>query len=186
VSKPSKPVGGGGARHPNSLANLRPGAGAGDSGLQRARSHGAYTQLAADRVSERERAIIAALSSDAPLRDGADELPAHDGAIVTLLAQCLCRLEDVSANLRDFGLFVQRGKRKGHVRPAVELEAKLRREAAGYLDSLGMTPKARAALGVDLARTVDLATAMSEPDPERRGELMRRAGLHQEGDDGDR
>jgi hypothetical protein len=158
------------------LANLQPGAGAGDGGLQRALGHGAYAQVRARRVERREAEIFDALAADAPLRaDGA--LPAHDGAIVALLAQVLCRLEDVAANIRDCGVFEQRGRRKGQLRPVVEAEARLRREAAGYLDQLAMTPKARGALGLDLARTVDLATAMSEPDPARRADLMRAAGV---------
>jgi hypothetical protein len=40
-----------------------------------------------------------------------------------------------------------------------------------------MTPRSRAKLGVDLAGVVDVATAISEPDPNRRAELMREAGL---------
>ena len=40
-----------------------------------------------------------------------------------------------------------------------------------------MSPRARAALGVDLARTVDLSTAMSEPDPDRRARLEAEAGV---------
>lgn len=183
----SKPVGGGGARHPNSLANLRPGAGAGDGDLQRARGHGGYAAIARERLEAKTLAIFEALAADAPLRDGAGGLPAHDAAQVALLAECLCRLEDVAANIRDFGIFEpKRSKRKGQIRPAVDLEARLRREAAGYLAELGMTPKARASLGADLARTVDLATAMSEPDPVRRAALMREAGLGDgEASDGD-
>ena len=149
--KASKPTGGGGARNPRSLANLRsipPSARPAQPNL----SHGGYAQLHAERVERKEREVYDALAADAPLRDGAGELPRHDAAQVALLAQCLCRLEDVTANVRDFGVFEQRGKRKGQVRPAVELERTLRREAAGYLDVLGMQPKSRAALGVDLMR----------------------------------
>ena len=58
----------------------------------------------------------------------------------------------------------------------------MRREAADYLDALGMTPKSRAKLGLDLQRTVDLASAMSEPDAERRAELLREAGIEEEGE----
>jgi hypothetical protein len=47
-----------------------------------------------------------------------------------------------------------------------------------------MSPRARAALGLDLVRTVDVAQALSEPDAKRRAELLRLAGL--EGGDGDR
>jgi hypothetical protein len=53
----------------------------------------------------------------------------------------------------------------------------LRAEALDLAESLGMTPRSRARLGLDLSRTVDLATAMSEPDDERRAELLREAGL---------
>ncbi|HWF31961.1 MAG TPA: P27 family phage terminase small subunit [Solirubrobacteraceae bacterium] len=139
------------------LANLQPGAETAPLGNDRARSHGGYARLAAERIDEKVRDVWEALAADAPLRDLDDKLPAHDSAIVDLLAQTLCRLEDVTANIRDYGVFQGRGKHKGAVRPAVELESKLRREAAGYLDSLGMTPKSRAGLGLDLARTRDLA-----------------------------
>ncbi len=45
------------------------------------------------------------------------------------------------------------------------------------LDALGMTPRSRAKLGLDLARAADLATAMSEPDPVKRERLLREAGV---------
>jgi len=135
------------------LANLQ----RAPTGNDRAATHRGYAKLAEERVDEKVREVWQALAADAPLRDGDGELPAHDSAAVLLLAQVLCRLEDVTANIRDYGVFQSRGKHKGTVRPAVELESKLRREAAGYLDSLGMTPKSRAGLGLDLARTRDLA-----------------------------
>jgi len=40
-----------------------------------------------------------------------------------------------------------------------------------------MTPRSRARLGLDLARTTDLATAMSESDPDRRARLLAEAGF---------
>jgi hypothetical protein len=164
-------VGGGGARHPNSLANLQPGAGAGDGGLQRRLDHGGYAHIAGQQLDAKTLEIYDALSADAPLRDGEGGLPRHDAAAVALLAQCLCRLDAVSAHVRDFGVLVQRGRHKGSVRPAVELEGRLRREAAGYLDALGMTPKARAALGLNLAATRDLARQWAEEgDPDGAGD----------------
>ncbi|MGH2993753.1 MAG: hypothetical protein ACRDL1_09475 [Solirubrobacterales bacterium] len=45
-----------------------------------------------------------------------------------------------------------------------------------------MNPRDRAAHGLDLARRIDLASAMSEPDPDRRAELLREAGV-EEGDE---
>jgi phage terminase small subunit len=141
------------AARASQLANLR----RAPAGNQRAVSHGGYAALARDRLEVKVREVYDALAEDAPLRDADGGLPAQDSTVVTLLAECLCRLEDVTANIRDCGVFQARGKHKGTVRPAVELESKLRREAAGYLDSLGLTPKSRAGLGLDLARTRDLA-----------------------------
>ena len=158
------------------LANLQPGAGAGDGGLQRARTHGAYARVHAERVGQREAEIYEALAADAPLRTG-DELPVHDGAIVTLLAECMCRREDVAANVRDFGIFEQRGRRKGQLRTVLDAEARLRREAAGYLEQLGMTPASRVKVGLDLQRADNLADAMTDPSPERRAERMQALGV---------
>ena len=71
----------------------------------------------------------------------------------------------------------------GIPRPAVEFERRLRAEARDHAAELGLTPRSRAALGLDLARSIDLATAMSEPDPAVRASLLRRAGLAEpEGD----
>jgi len=85
-------------------------------------------------------------------------LPAHDGVVVRLAAAALCRLEDVEAHLRDRGLL----DADGNVRPAVDLERRLRVEALGYLAELGMTPTSRARLGLDLSRGATLAELMAE------------------------
>jgi hypothetical protein len=69
---------------------------------------------------------------------------------------------------------------KGNVRSAAELAGRMRREASDYLDALGMRPRSRAKLGLDLARTTDLATAMSEEDPTRHAELLSEAGVDPE------
>lgn len=134
-------------------------------------SHGGYAAVAAARMDAKATEVFAALAADAPLKENGG-LPAADAALVRLAAECLCRLEDVTANVRDFGLFEQRGRRKGQIRPVVELEGRLRREAVGYLEQLGMTPAARAKLGLDLARTRDLAEEMSglEGDPVEEGD----------------
>lgn len=142
------------------LANLKRG-GAVQRPEQPNLQHGGYTSVASARLEAKALEIFAALSSDAPLKE-AGQLPAADSTVVALAADCLCRLESVAANVRDFGVFEQRGKRKGQVRPAVDLEARLRREALGYLEQLGMTPSARAKLGLDLARSLDVAQAMSD------------------------
>jgi hypothetical protein len=145
------------------------------NGNRRAVSHGGYAAVVAERLDEKVHAVYEALSADAPLRDATGELPRHDHAQVVLLAECLSRLEDVRAHLRDFGLFDRKTKQP---RPALEVERHLRREAADYLDALGMTPRSRAKLGVDLTRTFDLAQAMAaDAERERRdGEAATETG----------
>ena len=138
------------------LANLRPAPPA-PLGNQRARRHGAYAAVARERLDAKVRELFDALSADAPLRDAFDELPAADAAAVRIAAEALCRLDDLAAYLRDHGLLDE----AGNVRSVVELESRLRREAADHLDALGMTPRSRAKLGVDTARAFDLAQAMS-------------------------
>jgi hypothetical protein len=112
-------------------------------------THGAYARVAGERLAAAEREVFAALAEDAPLREPDGGLPAADTALVALLAQALCRVQDISAYLRDHGLL----DAKGRVRGAVDLERRLRQEAAGYMDRLGLGPKARADLGLALVRT---------------------------------
>jgi phage terminase small subunit len=73
----------------------------------------------------------------------------------------------VRVHLRDFGVLDQATR---EVRPAVHVEAKLRREVADWLDALGMTPRARAKLGLDVASAhggaFDLAAQWAEEDIE--------------------
>lgn len=135
------------------LANLQRGGGRPASHEHRPRLlHGGYAQLAASRVDVKVREVFDALAGDAPLREGG-ELPAADGALVRLAAEALTRLDTVSGYLAAHGILDE----KGAPRPAAELEGRLRREAADYLDALGMTPRSRVRLGVDVQRGFDLA-----------------------------
>lgn len=137
------------------LANLRR-APAAPVGNRRALRHGGYAMVARARLEAKALQVYDALAADAPLRSLDGGLPAHDAAMVRLLADALCRLEDVSANLRDYGLFDQD---TDELRSAVDLERRLRQEAADYLDALGMTPRSRARIGLEL-------TAAGKPSPE--------------------
>jgi len=139
------------------LANLRVGPPAA-SGNRLALRHGGYAAIVHERLEAKALEVFDALAADAPLRGPTGDLPAADVAQVRLLSEALCRLDTVSADVSAFGLLEQRGKRRGQVRPAVELEGRLRREVADHLDALGMTPKSRARLGLDLQRGFDLAT----------------------------
>jgi hypothetical protein len=172
----AKPIGGGGAGNANSLGNLQPGAGAGDGGLQRARSHGGYAAVLPERLERKTRELYETLAEVVPLGDDA-ALPRQDAVLVMLLAKAMIRLEDVERDISAHGFRDQRKGRKGEYRRAVEVEASLRREIKGYLLELANTTRARAAVGVDVARAFDLAMAMSDPDRERGVEAMREAGL---------
>jgi hypothetical protein len=92
------------------------------------------------------------------------------------------QFERVEADIADHGW---RDRKTGEARSVVDLARRLRAEALGYAESLGMTPRSRAKLGLDLQRTIDLATAMSEPDDERRAKLMREAGVGPEDEEGE-
>lgn len=156
------------------LANLRRGGPPAPPGNQLARKHGAYAALIRERVDEKVAEVFEAIGEDLPLRGPDGGMPAADAAQVRLLAECLVRLDDVGANIRDYGLF---DEKTGEMRPAVDLERRLRKEAGGHLDRLGLNPRARTRLGLDLTRAADLSRAMSEPDPDRRRELMLEAGV---------
>jgi len=144
-------------------------------GNTRTRRHGGWASIAADRLDSTQREIFDALAADAPLRDNAGELPRHDSVAVHELAVAMCRLDDVRAHLRDTGWIDQA---TGEPRTAVlAVEDRLSTRVSRLLDALGMTPKARAALGLDLARTLDLSSVLSDPDPERRAAGLAAAGL---------
>lgn len=129
-------------------ANLRRG-GPVQPGNAHRRSHGGYAAVAAEQMEAKAREVYESLADDAPLRDSAGELPAADTMVVRLLAECLCRLESVGSDVRDHGW---KDRKTGEPRPVVELESRLRAEALALARELGMTPAARAKLGLDLVR----------------------------------
>ena len=162
------------------LGNLKP-APAAPAGNLRTLRHGGRATASTLPVAETAEEIRQALTDSAPVRDQAGELPAADEATVELAARALCRVRRVEAWCEQFGYL---DEKTGDVKPAVRYLEQATRTADRLLGELGMNPRSRAALGLDLARTVDLATAMSEPDPARRAELMREAGVPlMEGDD---
>jgi hypothetical protein len=157
------------AKRARQLANLRPAPPAPEGNRRRLR-HGGYAEVARDRLEGKVREMCDALGADAPLRDADGELPAADHAAMMVAATAMCRLEDVTAHLATTGFLDQR---TGEPRMAVlDLERRLRRDALDALERFGMTPASRAALGLDLARTVDVAQVLSEPDPERRRRMV--------------
>lgn len=155
MSANRKPIGGGGHRHPRSLANLRRG---GPITPANALRHGGHATARVLPVDGKARAIYALLAEEAPLRDQAGGLPAADRTAVELLALCLARLESIARYVELHGLLAE----DGEVRPCVELERRLRVEAAGHCADLGLTPRARVVLGLQLQRGLSLAELMVE------------------------
>lgn len=124
-------------------------------------THGAGAQVPATRLNATVQQVYAALADDAPVRGPDGGLPRHDREAVALLARALCRLEDVTAWLDKRGVVAHSGRLRSRV---LDQEAKLRREVQSYLEDLGMTPRARAKLGVDFAHQQSLASRMAEAD----------------------
>jgi hypothetical protein len=165
------------SRHPEKakrqLANLR-NAPAAPKGNTRTLRHGGRATAATLPVSEVVLEVRDALAASAPVRDQAGGLPIADEATVELAARALCRVRRVEAWCDMHGYL---DERTGDVKPAVRYLEEATRTADRLLSSLGMNPRARARLGLDLQRSVDLATAMSERDDGRHAELMREAGV---------
>jgi hypothetical protein len=154
LKRPDRRVGGGGARNPASLANLRQGPPAAAGNLHHLR-HGGYAKVAAATLEAKALEIYDAVASDAPLRDADGGLPRHDSVQVRLLADVLCRLDSV-------GRWLEGRWATPEAASVLELESRLRREASDYLDALGMSPRSRARLGIDLARTATLEDLRAE------------------------
>jgi hypothetical protein len=139
--------------HRNSLANLMQGKSRTSvrPGNTIALKHGGYASIATERLDQKQREVFDGLADDAPLRASDGGLPREDALALSLLARALCRLEDVEAYHARSGWLDGRGK----PRPSVDLELKLRREALDIAEALGMSPRSRVRLGLDIARTKD-------------------------------
>ncbi len=153
------------------LANLRRG---GTVSPGRPPTHGAYGAVARVRLEEKAREVYDALAADVPLRNADGSLPGADAVLVRLLAECLCRLDSIAAHLRDHGILGA----DGDVRPVVEVEGRLRREAADHAEALGMSPRARAKIGMDLIRA-EVAAQGVEADHAARERAAARFDLAQ-------
>lgn len=130
------------------LANLKQGGTVAPTGNARAKTHGGFAVIARERLEEREREILDALSADLPLTEPDGSVPPADAVVIALFAEVLCRLADVKDYHGRRGIETA----KGVLRPSVEVEGRLRREALDFAESLGMTPRSRARLGLELQR----------------------------------
>lgn len=152
------PIGGGGAGNPASLANLRRGDTIAPVGNTRAMRHGAYSAALVADVTPEVRELMDALGGVAPVRDPDGGLPDADVVAVERAARLLRRYRRIEAWLDLYG---ELDEKTGDVKPAARLAGELGTSLDRALDALGMTPTSRARLGLDLARTFDLAQAMA-------------------------
>ena len=173
-------IGGGGARNPNSLANLpnmrgdlpsttwKPGdAPALKHGLRSSRP------LSIEHVSAEVGEIMTALAASAPVRDGDGNLPIADEAAVEVAARALHRSRRAHAWADDTGRF---DERTGDPKPITRYERECDRDLKEALDALGMTPRSRAALGLDVARTVQAASSFAEQIADVDGDVIEGQG----------
>lgn len=141
----------------DSLANIQrdgqPVAGA-EPGNERGLKHGAYGQAITPRAEELREELLELV----PVVSDADQ------PTVTLLARVLARLEKADAWVDEHGLF----DRAGRTRPILKVIGGWESTAARLCDQLGLSPRARSALGLNLARTADAAA-----EAERRAEWRR-------------
>jgi hypothetical protein len=177
----AKPIGGGGARHPNSLANLVPGAGAWQPGASPHLVHGLRSRKPASIVLDPVvREIEAALADDLPIKGADGSTPGHSRVMVELAAVALLRVRRVESFLALHGTEDARGR----WRPENDAAVKATEAAAKLLDRLGLSARSAAALGVDVSRmgakldpSTVIAMAREEQDPAIRAELLRSIGL---------
>ena len=141
------------------LANLTGQPPAPPPGNQRAASHGGYARIAEGRLEAKVAELAGALAEDVPVASPSDALA------VAELAQKVCQLENLRGYLQAHGYLTDGGE----VRPAADLERRLSAMVADQLDALGMTPRSRAKLGLDLQRGRDRALEMAEAERAERG-----------------
>lgn len=175
-----RPIGGGGAGNPASLANLKRGEQPAPTGNRRALRHGGYSEALVADVSAEVRELMDALGDAAPVRDPDGSLPAADVVAVERAARLLRRYRKLEAWLDLYG---ELDERTGEVKPAARLAGEVGTSLDRALDALGMTPTSRGKLGLDLARTVDLAQewARESGDAAGDGDAQRDAGGDESG-----
>jgi len=132
--------------------NLRRGGGNGGKTV----SHGRWAAIAQTDLDARTREVFEALSVDAPVREN-DALPAADALIVAELARTLILRDRVVDYLNRRGLEHE----DGGVRPVLGEVSKLNTHILSLAESLGMSPRSRVRIGVDIVRGMSAAEAFT-------------------------
>jgi hypothetical protein len=146
--KSGKPIGGGGARNPASIANLRRGLPA-PIGNARAMTHGFQSEALVKDVSDEVRELAALIAETVPVKDPDGSAPAADTLAIEAAAVALKRWRSVHQWCELHGRLTD----KGEVKPAANYELEGERALHRCLDALGLSPMARSKLGLNIART---------------------------------
>jgi hypothetical protein len=142
------------------MKNLRNGKGA-QTGEQIALRNGSRSRLPVGDIKGSREAIEEALADAAPLRDADGGLPKHDAVAVEVVAAALARYRYMQEALERLTPFTNGGRlRFTLIRELRRTEKQLMSE----LHELGLTPRGRAALGFDLARTSSEMQKVAEPN----------------------
>lgn len=160
-------------RRARQLANLRQGGAPAVPGVPSGRlQHGGRSALLFQDVEAEVLELTEALAEAAPVKDPDGSTPAADSIALETTARALKRYRHLSQWCDLHGRI---DPKSGKVRPAADLELAAERQLTAGLDVLGMTPTARARLGLALART---AGAVEDAEAARaaRERLDRRAG----------
>jgi hypothetical protein len=112
-------------------------------------------------------AIYEAIAADAPVRAEDGGLPSHDTLVVRMLAEVMVRRERVRLEELRHGFEAPDGKLRGVVEYGLRLDA----QALEITKELGMTPRSRAALGLDLMRATSANEQLSDHISRRYGQV---------------
>jgi len=110
--------------------------------------HGGHATPTVDEIATVEQELRE-LAAAAPLRDSNGDLPVFDRPWARELAAGIWRLRRVRAWVDLHGAL---DEKSGSVQPAAALELRLSQHVREGLKALGMTPRSRAKLGIQISR----------------------------------
>ena len=143
------------SKRENQLDNVQPPPAPAEEGNTRTLKHGAYSErYLSPLVQQKEQELMTLL-------EGVVYIGNVDRLIVRNLARCLARLERFDSYLDQLGDVVSDGK-KTKLNPVIAAYFTAIESARRHCEALGLTPGARARLGVDLAKYKDIAERMAE------------------------
>jgi hypothetical protein len=123
--------------------------------MQRRTTHGLYAELLPSWLEGRSREIATEIVDALPLPPSAADM-----LVVGLLARALVRIEHA-------GRWLDGREDVGRITKVYDLERRLRQEAAEHGERLGLSPRSRVALGIDLVRARNVLAEVMAEDGER-------------------